>query len=90
MEQSIIVSDYSQMDRVLKDERKYILEIVKKIKASGCNVLLVQKNILRDSVSDLALHFFNKMNIMIVKSIPKEKVEFICKVLSSCLLMSKI
>ena len=31
------------MDRVYKEERNYILNIVKKIKASGCNVLLIQK-----------------------------------------------
>lgn len=35
------------MDRVLKEERAYILNIVKQIKKSGCNVLLVQKSILR-------------------------------------------
>ena len=30
--------------------------MVKKIKASGCNVLLIQKSILRDAVTDLSLH----------------------------------
>ena len=45
------------MDRVYKEERNYILNIVKKIKASGCNVLLIQKSILRDAVTDLALHY---------------------------------
>lgn len=43
----MIVSDYAAMDRVLKEERTYILNIVKQIKKSGCNVLLVQKSILR-------------------------------------------
>ncbi len=47
----------SQMDRVYKEERNYILNVVKKIKASGCNVLLIQKSILRDAVTDLALHY---------------------------------
>jgi T-complex protein 1 subunit delta len=47
MDMNVIVSDYVQMDRVLREERNYILNIVKKIKASGCNVLLVQKSILR-------------------------------------------
>ena len=42
-----MVSDYSQMDRVLKEERDYILNLCKKIKKAGCNVLLVQKSILR-------------------------------------------
>lgn len=45
------------MDRVLKEERNYILQLVKKIKASGCNVLLIQKSILRDATTDLSLHY---------------------------------
>lgn len=47
MDNTVIVSDYSQMDRVLKEERDYILNLCKKVKKIGCNVLLVQKSILR-------------------------------------------
>lgn len=43
----MVVSDYSQMDRILREERQYILNICKKIKKAGCNVLLIQKSILR-------------------------------------------
>lgn len=46
-----------QMDRVYKEERNHILGMVKKIKATGCNVLLVQKSILRDATTDLSLHY---------------------------------
>ena len=34
----------------------------------------------RDALSDLALHFLNKMKIMVVKDIEREDIEFICKV----------
>lgn len=47
MENNVIVSDYTQMDRVLREERQYILDICKKIKKAGCNVVLLQKSILR-------------------------------------------
>lgn len=53
------------MDRVYKEERNYILSVVKKVKASGCNVLLIQKSILRDAVTDLALHYLAKAKIMV-------------------------
>ena len=43
----MIVSDYSQMDRILREEKQYILDICKKIKKAGCNVLMIQKSILR-------------------------------------------
>ncbi len=47
MDNQVIVSDYTQMDRVLREERQYILDLCKKIKKAGCNVLLIQKSILR-------------------------------------------
>lgn len=47
MEHNVIISDYTQMDRIMKEERQYILNIVKAIKKAGCNVLLIQKSILR-------------------------------------------
>lgn len=37
----------------------------------------------RDALSDLALHFLNKMKIMVVKDIEREDIEFICKVRSA-------
>lgn len=43
--------------RVLREERNYILQMVKKIKAAGVNVLLIQKSILRDATTDLSLHY---------------------------------
>lgn len=82
MDHNVIVSDYAAMDRVLKEERAYILNIVKQIKKAGCNVLLVQKSILRDAVSDLAQHFLDKIKVMVVKDVEREDIEFICKSLS--------
>merc|ERR1712242_683956 len=78
MDNQVVVSDYAAMDRVLKEERAYILNIVKQIKKAGCNVLLIQKSILRDALSDLAVHFFDKMRIMVVKDIEREDIDFLC------------
>ncbi|XP_012494637.1 PREDICTED: T-complex protein 1 subunit delta [Propithecus coquereli] len=83
MDNQIVVSDYAQMDRVLREERAYILNLVKQIKKTGCNVLLIQKSILRDALSDLALHFLNKMKIMVIKDIEREDIEFICKTIGT-------
>lgn len=69
------------MDKILKEERRYILDLVKKVIASGANVLLIQKSILRDAVNELSLHFLAKKNIMVVKDIEREDVEFISKTL---------
>ena len=45
------MSEYSAMDRILREERKYILDLCKAVQKSGCNVLLVQKSILRDATN---------------------------------------
>jgi len=82
MENNVVINDYTQMDRILKEERQYILNIVKKIKAVNCNVLLIQKSILRDAVNELALHFLAKMKIMVCKDIERDDIEFICKSLN--------
>ena len=79
MENTVVVGEYSAMDRILKEERKYIIDLVKKIKASGCNLLLIQKSILRDATNDLSLHFLSKAGIMVIKDIDREEVEFISK-----------
>ncbi|MCJ1480237.1 T-complex protein 1 subunit delta [Schaereria dolodes] len=79
MENQIVVNDYRQMDKILKEERTYLLNIVKKIKKAKCNVLLIQKSILRDAVNDLSLHFLAKLDILAIKDIERDEIEFICK-----------
>lgn len=83
MENNVVVHDYTAMDRILKEERKYILELIKKISGTGCNVLLIQKSILRDAVNELALHFLAKKNIMVIKDIDRDQIDFISKTLSA-------
>uniref|UniRef100_A0A1D1YEB8 T-complex protein 1 subunit delta n=1 Tax=Anthurium amnicola TaxID=1678845 RepID=A0A1D1YEB8_9ARAE len=89
IEQSIVVSDYTQMDRILKEERNYILGIIKKIRATGCNVLLIQKSILRDAVTDLSLHYLARAKILVIKDVERDEIEFITKTLN-CLPIANI
>lgn len=81
MDNSVIVEDYQQIDRILKEEKKYILKLLKPIIKSKCNVLLIQKSILRDAVSDLALHYLAKKNVMVIKDIERSEIEFISSTL---------
>jgi len=81
MESNIQVRDYSQMDRLLREERTILAKMVKQIAKTGCNVLLVQKSILRDATSDLSLDFLAKAKILVVRDIERDDVEFISKIL---------
>jgi T-complex protein 1 subunit delta len=81
VESTITVSDYTQMDRALKEERKYLLDLCKKIKDAGVNVLLIQKSVLRDAVTAQSLDFLAKMKIMVIKDIERNDIDFIVKTL---------
>jgi len=81
MENNVVVQDYGAMDRILREERKYIVGLCKKIVATGCNVLLIQKSVLRDATNDLSLHYLAKNKVMVVKDIEREDVDFISRTL---------
>jgi T-complex protein 1 subunit delta len=81
IDHQVVVNDYRQMDKILKEERNYLLGLCKKIKQSGCNVLLIQKSILKDAVTDISLNFLSRLKILAIKEIERDEVEFICKVM---------
>jgi T-complex protein 1 subunit delta len=81
IENTVVISDYQQMDRVLKEERNYIANLCKKIAQTKCNVILLQKSILRDAITDLGLHFLSKLKIMLVRDVERDEIEFVCKTL---------
>lgn len=81
MENNVVISDYTQIDQILKEERLYIMKIVKQIVKAGANVILLQKSILRDSINDLAVHYLTKQKIMVIKDIERTDVPFICQTL---------
>jgi T-complex protein 1 subunit delta len=89
MESAITITDYTQMDRALKEERKYLLDLCKKIKDSGINVLLIQKSVLRDAVTAQSLDFLAKMKIMVIKDIERNDIDFISKTLG-CLPVANV
>jgi T-complex protein 1 subunit delta len=79
MESQVILNDYAQMDRVQREQRKYILQLVLAIQKTGANVVLLQKSILRDAISDSALTLLQKKGILVVKDIERTDVDFICR-----------
>merc|ERR1712232_603450 len=82
MENSVVLDDYRKMDRFIDEEKRYILNLCRKIKRSGCNVLLIQKSILRDAVNDISLKYLADMKILVVKDVERSDIEFISKSLN--------
>lgn len=79
LQNDVVVKDYAAMDRILKEERKYIAELIKAIVKSGANVLMIQKSVMRDATNDLSLHFLAKKGILVIKDIERDDVPFITK-----------
>lgn len=73
----VVISNYSSMDRILREEKEYLLGMCRKIKSSGCSVLLVQKSILREAISPFCFQVLSQMKIMIIQDIEREEVSFI-------------
>ncbi|THH04051.1 hypothetical protein EW146_g10278 [Bondarzewia mesenterica] len=81
MDNVVIVSNYLQMDKINKEKRRYLGNLCIKIKKTGCNVLLIQKSILRDAVDALALQYLSQMKILVVKDIERDEIQFLSKTL---------
>ena len=81
MENTVSVKDYTQMDRILREERAQLAKMVKQIAKTGCNVLLIQKSILRDAVTNLSLDFLAKAKILVVRDIERDDIDFLSRML---------
>lgn len=79
MDNTVVINDYRQMDKVIKEGRQYVLNLTKKIKKAGCNVLLIQKSILRDATDDTSLNFLKRLGILAVQNVERDEIEFLSK-----------
>ena len=81
MDSKVVLSDPERMERVIREERTYILGLCKAVKKQGIDLLVVQKSLLREGCSDLAMHFLGKLDVAVVSDVEREDLEF----LSGCL-----
>jgi len=43
LDSKVVIADYTQMDRAIREEKKYIAKVLRPIRKAKCNVLLIQK-----------------------------------------------
>lgn len=79
LDSKIIINDYSLMEKFVREEREYVLNIIKKIKKTGATLLIIQKSIVRESCSELALHFLNKVGITVINDVDRKDIDYISK-----------
>lgn len=80
-ENLLVIENYFHMDKMLKEEKQLIISLCRKIKSSGCNVILLQKSILKDSISDFAIQILAQMNIMLIRDVDRDEFPFIADAL---------
>lgn len=79
LDSKIIVNNAELMEQTIKEERDYILQLCKKIKETEVELLIVQKSILRESVSELAVHYLNKLGISVLDGVKRDDITLLEK-----------
>ena len=73
----LVIENYAQMDKLLKEEKQFIISLCKKIKSTGCNIILIQKSILKNSICEFAIQILAQMKIMLIRDIERTDFLFI-------------
>jgi len=77
IDSKILINDYTLMEKFVKEEREYIIGLIKAIKKSGATLLILQKSLLKQSCCELAQHFLKKLGIAYIDNVERKDVEFI-------------
>jgi T-complex protein 1 subunit delta len=79
MDSSVVLSNCTQVDRLLEEGRHYVIRFVKVMKSFGVNVLLLQKSLLRDTLSDVAEYYMSRAGILTVRGVERDDVVYISR-----------
>lgn len=63
LDTNITINDASLIEDLVRDEKNYIRQMCKKIYESGAEILIVQKSIIKEPVSNLSRHYLKKLGI---------------------------
>ncbi|PWA39198.1 Chaperonin Cpn60/TCP-1 [Artemisia annua] len=64
------------------EKRDYILTMIKEMKFTGCNILLMQKSVLNDAVTDLLSLYLTKAKMLVIKDVERHDIKFITNTLN--------
>lgn len=80
LDSRVLIKNDQFMQKLIEDEKKYILDLCKRIKDAGVELLIIQKSILRESLSSVGLHFLGQMGVLVVDDVDRKEMEHLCKV----------
>ena len=68
------------IDRIAREEKKFVLQIIKKILAIKCNVVLIQRILSQISIDILGQHYLMKKKIMLIRNVGENDIESIANI----------
>ena len=78
MDSKVNIKNYKEMEKFVEEEKEYLLKIINKIKETGTDLIIVQKSLLRESVSVLGMHLLKKAGIDVIDGIERSELSFLC------------
>jgi len=75
----LVIENYTQMDKMLREEKQLIISLCRKIKSTGCNVILIQKSILKNSICDFAIQILAQMKILLIREVDRNDFSFLAE-----------
>lgn len=75
LDAKITVNNYESMEQVIREEKAHVLSLCKQIKEKNIDLIIMQKSIIREALSELGLHFLERMGIMIVDDVERKEIE---------------
>ncbi|KAI5192124.1 T-complex protein 1 subunit delta [Nematocida minor] len=75
IDSKIKIGNYESVEQVIREEKAHVLSLCKKIKEKEIDLIILQKSIIRESLSELGLHFLERMGIMIVDDVERKEIE---------------
>ncbi|KAG0442090.1 T-complex protein 1 subunit delta [Dictyocoela muelleri] len=83
LDSRVLIRNEQVMQKFIDDEKKYVLNLCKRIKDAGIELLVIQKSILRESLSAIGLHFLKQMDILVIDDVDRKEMEHLCKVFNA-------
>ncbi|OAG30483.1 T-complex protein 1 subunit delta [Nematocida displodere] len=75
LDAKITVDSYEGMEAVIREEKAHVLSLCRHIKEKGIDLVILQKSIIRESLSELGLHFLERMGVLVVDDVDRKELE---------------
>lgn len=81
MDFEVEIQNYEQMEKFVNEEKEYVIKRINKLKEAGVDLIVMQKNLMRESISELAHHYLEENGIKVIKNVDRDDIAYLCETL---------